>query len=172
MESNNWSNLKKDLYRRLQKPTSHPTTIFYFLISVVILGNIGCILEIISYIKSNGVESFEAIARSLISYFPAIAMPACLQIFISESAIKSLKTFIFAAMVLMIIAALYLYISITANNSLSTLIYAGIATIFSYLSWFIANADNEDLQDSDPDDPTGGSDPSRTINGSLSGMKS
>jgi hypothetical protein len=168
-----WKTLGRELLDRTIEPAGHPSFVIYFLVSVVVAGGAGIWLELCTYL----VTSFQSppaqlgpLKTALITFFPAVACSACLQIIWAENNHKAFRAFATMLLVAMTIFALLIGLIpiIPIEDALKFGVYS---SLFSLWIWWIANARQKDiLDDHDDDDPVGG-DPAGNLTGDLAGFK-
>lgn len=163
--TSNWTLLGKDLWDRFFVPWKHPSFLWYFLGGVVLFGGLGVWFELIDLFGQHSPNPDAPLRTALLSTFPAILGPACMQIMWSDAA-KYLKTFATAVLIggiaLAIVYARPIVADATAVHAYSWL------TAASMLVWWLANAYQKEFHDIDA--PTGGN-PDRQLPGDLSGLK-
>lgn len=168
-----WSGLFKELLKRSYEPLNHPSFVIYFIVSVVIAGGAGVWLELCSYIIADmelKSPSLSALKTALITFFPAVAGSACLQIIWAEDDHRALRAF--ATLVLFVLAILALLTGLISVIPIKCALFVGGgASLLSLWIWWIANANQEGLRDKVPTDaPTGGS-VGVPLAGDLTGFK-
>jgi len=166
-----WVTLWNELVKRTKNPTRHVSFVIYFLVAVVIFGGIGVWTEIRSYFvfvptDKNPSVTLESIRTAIITFFPALAGSACMQLIWAENKDKSLRAFAF-----FIVTILVLVIFLTAPASVSDPIAITAGTVASAVAlwtWWIANANNKELLDQiNPDAATGPEDLTGDLPGDL-----
>lgn len=166
-----WIDLGKELRRRTLDPLYHPSYVIYFFVAVVIAGAAGIWLELATYfvLASNAVSnaapapSLAAVRTAFISFFPALAGSACLQLIWAEGHQRSLRAF--AALILIVLLILALIIGLVPAIPHDGALWLGsFASLVALWMWWVANAKQKDLMDLDV--ATGG-DPSAPLAGDL-----
>ena len=166
---NSWRMLGAELYKRTTGPAKHATFVIYFIVAIVGVGALGVWVEIVRALlptTENGahVTDLSALRTAIITFSPALAGTASLQIILARSH-KSLRAFSMLAMVVTSALALILGSSTAIGDTLALSI-GGAASFFAMWVWWLANAQTTDFLDIDA--PTGG-DPSGPVAGSLDG---
>lgn len=171
-QSSSWIELGRELKKRTLEPFSHASFVIYFIVAVVAIGGVGFWLELYAYLLHDTpppeqTDSLAALRTAVITFFPALAGSACLQLVWAESHQKSLRAFGILFLCLMTVVALAISPSVVGNRW--ALILGSISSIASLWTWWIANAKQQDLLDIDPEAPLGG-DKDATPVGDLSGF--
>jgi hypothetical protein len=109
----------------------------------------------------------QPLRTALITFFPAVAGSACMQMIWAEDDGRSLRAFAMLILILVAILALIIGLVLAIPHSWALTICALAATAALWV-WWIANAKHTDLLD--PDASVGG-DPSAPLTGDLAGFK-
>lgn len=172
-KSGSWSALGKELRKRTVDPISHFSFVAYFLLAVFAVGGTGVWLELYSYLfllpkDSINDSSLVPLRTAVITFFPALAGAASLQLIWAEDNQKFLRAF--AVLILFFLTIVALAIAPTAALSHSTALIIGVvSSVIALWTWWIANAKQQDLLD--PDAPLGKKDPEAELAGNLNGFK-
>lgn len=172
-QDNSWVLLWRELKKRTVEPFSHVSFVIYFLIAVIAIGGIGFWIELFDYAiyttpHTEQADPLSSLRTAVITFFPALAGSACLQLVWAENHQKSLRAFGALFLCLMVIIALA--ISPNAVSNFSALAWGFISSIAALWTWWIANAYQTDLRDDiDPDASLGG-DKDAKLSGDLSGF--
>lgn len=193
-----WKDLYLEVRRRCKQPAESPTFLGYFLVIVVIIGGFGIwfpiILEIVKWLgstsatESNGSNSTQAVtmsnsiqavtgsnvmrdvAVSLYTFYLGLIATS-----IVEAALPKEKRnpFFMLVVVLGTTAGLFalvsaLIVSQKSNISVAVLL-ASLGYLIALFLWWVGNADNPNLIDTQPDVTTGGN-PQQPLDGSLGGF--
>ena len=167
-----WTLLRDELWKRTKGPAAHASFVMYFLVAVVVIGAGGVWLELYLFMFLAETDdptssSVSGLRTAVITFFPALAGSACTQLVWAEDKNKSLRSFAFTALVLITILAIG--ISPSAIGSKTAFFMGSLASLFALWIWWIANAKQPDLLDSNLDAPLG-KDPGSKISGSLDGF--
>lgn len=166
---NHWRHLKKSLLDRTLRPWQHPSFVLYFLVAVVLIGAAGIWLEVHKLLfGAVDCASGSALRTALITFFPALAGSACMQIVLAEDEQKSMRAV--AICLLTVLTAVALCISPATVRETAAIWIAATCSLIALWTWWIANALQTDFQDGN-DAPVGKSDPKSDLQGSLVGFK-
>jgi len=153
-----WNELKD----RSVSPWTHPSFLFYFIVSVVGFGGLGIWLELYVAIYperwSYPSEESDALRTAIVTFFPVVAGTAATQLLWAEKDAKQkhLRSTAFALLTLFLALALWIYPQRISNTS--AICVSAIASIGALWMWVVANAKQVDLLDEiDPSDSVGGS---------------
>jgi len=171
-KTGSWSAVGRELSKRTCDPLSHFSFVAYFLIAVVVLGGMGVWLELYSHLflehtTPENTRSLASVRTALITFFPALAGSACMQLIWAENNQKSLRAFAAAVLVLLTMGALMI-----APTAVRHEVALGVGAFFSLIAlwtWVIANAKQQDLLD--PDAPLGKKDLNAELAGNLDGFE-
>lgn len=172
-QENSWILLWRELKKRTVEPFSHVSFVFYFLIAVIVIGGIGFWIELFNYAvyatpNAALADPLSPLRTAVITFFPALAGSACLQLVWAESHQKSLRAF--AAFVLFLMVAIAIVIAPNAVTNSSALKWGFASSIIALWTWWIANAYQADLRDDiDPDASLGGNKDAK-LSGNLNGF--
>ncbi len=171
-QGGSWVELWRELKKRSVEPFSHASFVIYFVVAVIVIGGIGFWIELYSYLifasPSTAQEgSVSALRTSVITFFPALAGSACLQLVWAESHQKSLRAF--GILFLCLTTVIALAISPAAVGNSSALLLGFLSSIVALWIWWIANAKQKDFLDIDPDAPLGGN-KDADLSGDLDGF--
>ena len=167
-----WKRLGNELKKRSVDPVGHFSFVSYFLVAVVIFGGAGVWAELRSYMyfvttPEQPGPSLAALRTAVITFFPALAGSACMQLIWAADHERSLRAF--AVVVLTALAAAIFFITPHGVSDRAALVGGTAASILALWSWWIANAKQEDLLD--PDAPTGGKATDGELPGNLDDFK-
>lgn len=174
-KSESWNQLGRELKKRTEEPIGHVSFTLFFLVAIILLGGAGVWLELYSYFSyaptaEEPTASAAAIRTAVITFFPALAGSACMQLIWVTGELKSLRAFATSVLVILFIAAVAI-----APDKISTtpaLLVGGLSSCIAFWMWWIANADHPDLKDIvDPYASLGKQDPSGELAGNLDGFK-
>lgn len=171
-QGGSWGELWRELKKRTTEPFSHASFVIYFFVAVIVIGGIGFWIELYNYLilatpNSGQESSVSALRTSVITFFPALAGSACLQLVWAESHQKSLRAF--GILFLCLTTVIALAISPAAIVNSSALLFGFFSSIVALWIWWIANAKQKDLLDIDPDAPLGGN-KDAVLSGDLNGF--
>lgn len=171
-KSGSWSAVGRELIKRTFDPLSHFSFVAYFFIAVFVLGGMGVWLELYSHLflahaTPENAHSLASVRTALITFFPALAGSACMQLIWAEDNQKSLRAFAVAVLVLLTMGALM--IAPTAVRHEVALGVGAFCSLVALWTWVIANAKQQDLLDADA--PLGKKDPNAELAGNLDGFK-
>jgi hypothetical protein len=152
-----WRELGEFLLYRIKKPVGHPTYWFYFILVLLGAGGIG-VWKAIFFEKSH-----IAIASNLMTFFPAVAAASAFEIVLNDKLPKSAKSFTMVIGGVLIGAVIYIWV----HESEGAVKCAVVATLIASLLWWIANAENYSLLDSDPTAASLGNDTNVPMSGNL-----
>lgn len=170
--SSSWSAVTRELIKRTFRPLSHFSFVAYFFGAVVLFGGLGVWLELYSYLvltpaTHEPAHPLASLRTALITFFPALAGSACMQMIWAEQYQKFLRAF--AVIALLILAAFALMIT-PKEVGHGTAINIGVAcSIFALWTWVVANAKQQDLLDADA--PLGNKNPNAKLAGNLDGFE-
>lgn len=146
--------LRQELKRRTLRPAGETVFWAYLVAGILVLGGFGVILEAGKVLLAQERE-WGSLYTALLTYSPAIAGPALLQIVFETPTNRRLVAFV-------VIASLFT-VAIMVGLFMFGAVWGGWAWLIAVLAcaasawlWWIANADNVGLHD-DPDAPLGGS---------------
>lgn len=167
-----WTLLRRELWNRTKGPAAHASFVMYFLAVVVVIGACGVWIELYHFLVLAETDdpispSVSGLRTAINTFFPALAGSACTQLIWAEDKNKSLRSFAFTALVLIVILAIG--IAPSAIGSWTAFFMGSLASLFALWIWWIANAKQSDLLDSNLDAPLG-KDPGSKISGSLNGF--
>jgi hypothetical protein len=145
----------------------------YFLCAVILLGGIGFWIELYAFLIYDAsptakIEQISSLRTSVITFFPALAGSACLQLIWAENHQKSLRSFGVLFLCTMVLTALAISPSAVGNRS--ALIVGFFSSLAALWTWWIANARQNDLLDINPDAPLGGNEDAE-LEGNLDGFR-
>lgn len=118
------------LKERIRSPRQDPGYWFYFIVIIIIVGGLGFWVDVFPFDK-------EGLTQSLNTYFIAILATSTVDISLKEfdSTKAYKKSFQMASYLILVIGIIVFLAS-------ESLIFKIIATASSWLTWWIANADN------------------------------
>lgn len=167
-----WRGLWNDLKSKFIKSISNPALIFFSLATILIIGNLSFWIEAYKFGKhSDTPHSLAAMVNALITFFPAVAVPACMQLHLSNSDTKAAKALSHLVAIIIVVSAILISTLPDTLDNGWALTFAGIFTLISYIIWLVFNADNPDFSESNPETPVGGAIDAQ-MSGSLEGLKS
>jgi len=164
-----WRVLRTTLLARSVRPARHPSFVLYFVVAVLLVGAAGVWFELHKLIfDMSATRSLSAIRTSLVTFFPALAGSACMQIVLAEDEHKSMRAV--AVCLLTGLSILALVISPATVGDVLALVLAAVGSVVALWTWWIANALQRDLQDG-PDAAIGKADASSGLVGTLDGFR-
>lgn len=179
-QKDDWSRygkLVEELWSRTIKPARHPEYVFYFIVAMLIIGPLNIWMEYVKYLlpEASAAPLSEAVTAArlsglrstILTFFPAIATGAALQLVVAENG-KPLRV---VAIFLGVIIGCAAYVLFQKGITDIVAIKAGVVTsIISLWIWWVANSKQADLFDNpSPDDPVGGN-TTRALPGSIKGI--
>ncbi|MEO6563885.1 MAG: hypothetical protein ABIN99_12715 [Nitrosospira sp.] len=169
-----WSAIRKELRKRTVEPIYHFSFVTYFFLAVVVVGGVGVWLELISYFflapkTPTGDASVERLHTAVITFFPALAGTASMQLIWAEDNQKFLRAFAILMLFFFFIVALAISNPMIFQQC-TALIIGFIASGFALWTWWIANAKQQDYLDN-LDAPLGKRDPQAELAGNLDDFK-
>lgn len=170
--STSWKLLWDELWNRTKEPAAHASFVMYFLIAVVVIGAGGVWIELYSLLFLADTDcpsssSVSGLRTAIITFFPALAGTACMQLVWAEDKNKSLRSFAVTALVLITILAIG--ISPSVIGSMTVFIFGLLASLLALWLWWIANSKDPDLLDPNLEAPLG-KDPRSELSGDLTGF--
>lgn len=171
-QRSSWIELGRELLKRTTEPLAHVSFVIYFFVAVIVFGGIGFWVELYAFLIYNvsptvQIAQVTSLRTAVITFFPALTGPACLQLILAESHQKSLRAF--GAFFLFAITLIALGISPEAVGNRSALVVGFFSSMAALWTWWIANAKQKDLLDVNPDAPLGG-DKDAALAGNLDGF--
>lgn len=171
-QASSWVELARELKKRTFEPVAHASFVIYFVVAVIVIGGVGFWIELYAYLllatpSTGQADPVSALRTAVITFFPALAGSACLQLVWAENHQKALRAFGILFLCLMTVIALA--ISPNAVGNRSALVFGFFSSIAALWTWWIANARQKDLLDIDPDAPLGGN-RNADIPGNLDGF--
>ncbi len=161
--------LGKELSRRTLAPVRHFTFWFYLVFGVLLFGGAGVELELLRYHYAAEGADAASILTAFVTFFPALIGSASLQL-VFQDTIKPLRAFSIGVIVLSLILASWLTLDRTITKSTALLVAVPICVIAVWI-WWLANAEDPTFRDLlDVAAPVGGN-PSRELEGKLTGFK-
>jgi hypothetical protein len=146
-DQGNWGKLFSEMWRRITRPFKEPPFIFYFLIIVIVIGGFGVLIPIGKlFFVENNEQNLMAIPLALVTYAFAISATGFVDLMLSKPEVS--KSFLLLALtgwILSMIFSVSGYLPIQFNTAL---ILTGCGTFISLCLWWVANADNVKLQES------------------------
>jgi Na+/melibiose symporter-like transporter len=157
--TDHWRELKEELIDRLRKPTRHPTFVMYFLVIIVVIGGFGICETLVRHYLMNLLpeEEFEkALLSAFYTYFTAIAATAAVDVILSSQNPKFLLMFFLLISVVVFVLALFALLTSSFSVALILVLFGYVLALFL---WWIGNAENRNLSDTQPpvNASTGGS---------------
>lgn len=166
-----WVTLWHELVKRTKSPTRHVSFVIYFLVAVVIFGGLGVWTELRSYwffipTDEHPSPTLESVRTAIITFFPALAGSAGMQLIWAENKDRSLRAFAFFVVTIL---GLVIFFTAPASVSDQIAIAAGsAASAVALWTWWIANANQKELLDPiNPDAATGPEDLTGDLPGDL-----
>lgn len=160
--------LREELKRRTLRPAGELVFWSYFLVGIVVLGGFGVLLEAVRAGLAANDRDWSNLYTAMLTYSPAIAGPALLQILYETKQNRIIMAFVVIAgtITAALVIALFIFGAFWGGYAwtVAALACAGAAWL-----WWIANADNANLHD-DPDAPLGGS-PTAPLSGGYGNFK-
>ena len=105
----------------------------------------------------------------MITFFPALAGSSCMQLIWAEDDERSLRAF--AVVVLTALILVIFFVAPEAVSDRAALMAGAAASLLALWSWWIANAKQKDLLDTNPDAATGGKATGGDLPGNLDEFK-
>ncbi|WP_114954999.1 hypothetical protein [Sphingosinicella terrae] len=166
-----WRDFRRDLARRWREPFRHATYCFFFIASVIFVGGLGIWLEFVMLARSDPPASTTNLRTAIATFFPALIGSTCLQILFGTY-LKAMKAF--SIVFTLIFSAIGAWLIMDdALRPQTAFFVGGASTLASLWYWWIANADNADYYDDRaPTASIGGDDPTRPLEGNLTGFQS
>ncbi|WP_447909498.1 hypothetical protein [Brevundimonas bullata] len=144
-----------ELERRTLRPAGETVFWTYLVAGIIALGGFGVILEALRALLADGDREWGSLYTALLTYSPAIAGPALLQIVFETPTNRRLTAFVVISGLCTVAVMVGLFMFGTRLGALAW-VAALLACAGSAWLWWIANADNVGLHD-DPEAPLGGS---------------
>jgi hypothetical protein len=165
-----WRRIKRTLLERSRKPWRHPSFVLYFFASVLLVGGAGIWLELHKFLfpMAGECRSLENLRTALITFFPALAGSACMQVILEENDDRALRAS--AVCVLITLSILALAIAPSSVSSPTSITLGLVGCLLALWAWWIANANQPGLQDGRTDAAIGRSNPNSSLQGSLEGF--
>lgn len=169
-----WIALVKILYNGTVMPLGHPTFVLYFVVAILGLGALGIWLEVLPSLISGDFSLInkQALQAAFIASVPAFLAATTMQMVLSEKTPKYLRAF--AILMLAFAIALLGIASIATPDNCISAVLGFIATAISMWMWWLGNANQLDLLETDPVETanaTVGGDVDNALQGDLSGWK-
>ena len=143
----------------------HPTYLFFFVGTVLVVGGIGTWVEIFKLTRPSVAQGpYDGLITSLITFCFALVSTSCSQIIIEESENKALRAL--AQTVLFVAVSGGALALVVVASGQWGLLFWSFASLGALAVWWFANAKSPGLKD--PDAPTGGS-VDRPMSGSTAG---
>ncbi|MDP2450746.1 MAG: hypothetical protein Q8M93_04735 [Polaromonas sp.] len=175
-KNGSWAILGRELQKRTFEPFGHFSFVAYFLLAVCAVGGTGIWLEAYSYFllppdPTGTPNSLSPLRTAVITFFPALAGSASLQLIWAENNQKSLRAFAVLVIFALTIVAVFIAPSVAVHHK-TALWVGGFASIVALWTWWIANAHQKDLLDPvlDPDVTLGKKNPTAELAGDLDGF--
>jgi len=174
-QPNYWQEFSDTLKERLKKPCKHPTFVMYFLTIVVLVGGFGVYEPLVSCFVFGATPTKDlphAVVSASYTYFVAIAATAAVDLILSYYRKKFLLMFFLASSFAVIVLAIF---SAAATYNRVIPVSAAIPTllgmILALFLWWIGNADNMHLLDSQVEPAAAiGADSRKEPTGDLTGF--
>lgn len=165
-----WSRLHKTRGERTLQPWRHPSFVLYFFAAILLVGGAGMWLELhkVLFAMEGESKSLENIRTALITFFPALAGSACMQVILEENDDRALRAV--AVCMLIVLSTLALAIAPSTVSASAAILLGILGTLLALWTWWIANAKQPGLQDGRTDAPIGRLDPKSGLSGSLDGF--
>lgn len=168
----NYRLLADELTRRAVQPTRHPSFVLYFIAANLGFGAVGIWVELHSYVTAGpeAERSLAAIRTALLTYVPAVAGTAAMQL-VWETSAKHTRALAVTIALILAGAAIGLFPKDVPDST--TISLGLLAAIGSLTLWWLANADQATLLDDpiDPQDAVGGDIGETMLPGDTSGFK-
>lgn len=161
--------LKRELATRISAPAGEVTFWLYLFSGVLVLGGFGVWYEFFPYVLSLNGSSAAGVYSALLTFFPALAGPAALQMVFTDVE-KPLKAFAIAYCVLFLGLFTLLTLGKPEKTWLSFLV-VGIACLTAIFMWWITNGHDPAFRDNVDDKAPLGGDTQVTPKGSLDGFE-
>ena len=165
-----FAHLRRELVRRTKTPLGHVTFCVYAFLAICVFGLLSVWLEVYQFVVQGDWTRDEALRTSIVTFFPALAGPAALQLVFTDGVSKPLRAFAVLTGVVLAIVATVLQLH---KGMLVRIVYplAILACITSIWFWLVAIGQDPAFNDNiDIDAPVGGS-PDATPAGDLTGFK-
>lgn len=169
-QGNSFVLLGSELKSRLLAPVGQVSFWVFLLLGVVLFSACGVWVELGKYGLSE-TRNLDGVRTAVLTFFPALACTATMQIIFSENEKKYLRSVGYAVGLLLILCAIGLLAFDKHFSSNVSLLIGGIASLISIVTWWVANGYEGMFYDNlTGDEPTGG-DPAGRLNGDVSSFK-
>ena len=161
--------LWQELKRRTSRPAGELVFWSYFLAGIVILGGFGILLEASrAGLAADADRDWSNLYTAMLTYSPAIAGPALLQMLYEAKQNRRVTAFVVIAgtITAALVIALFIFGAFWGGYAWTV---AALACFGAAWLWWVANADNANLHD-EPDAPLGGS-PTAPLSGGYGNFK-
>lgn len=163
--------LREELRRRTRGPAKSFPFVTFVLLAVILVGGLGSWVELVKLANSERAADFSGVVTSVITYFPTLAVPACLQLSLAsqDRHDKVMLTFALATMFVIALAAVALAV-VSISRPMIALWVGTALSVLSVWIWWITNCDDPTYH-SPPADASTGGDPRRDLAGDLSNFE-
>lgn len=157
-----------ELKRRTLRPAGETVFWAYLTVGIIAFGGCGIVLEFLKALLAGEERDWSGLYTALITYSPAIAGPALLQIAFEIPQNRRLGAFVVVSGLVALAVPIALFLFGYSWGAWAW-VAAALACAGSAWLWWLANADNAGLHD-DPDAPLGGS-PTAPLSGGYGSIK-
>jgi hypothetical protein len=172
-QSNHWQEFWETLKERARTPCKHPTFVMYFVGIIIILGGLGLLEAVVSFVifgKGQEIEWVRLISACY-TYFLAIAATAAVDLILSLNQRKFLLMFFLLCCLAVVLCAIFAAIfGAFLGNAKAAAFPSVLGYVLALFLWWVGNATNPNLLEPvSPSAPTGG-DAQANPAGNLSGF--
>lgn len=147
----NWNELKLFLRKRSLSPLKYPSFVLYFIFVIILMGSIGVLNVILSWISNGDLEITDFISNASNVFLALVAASAVELILIKDDDLESdtqcRKIDIRILGIIFLIIAFFLWILAKHFSNYIGLIISIIGLFFGFYVWWISNAQNSILID-------------------------
>jgi hypothetical protein len=143
-----WPALGRELSQRTTQPISHPSFVIFFIVVIFGVVPTGFWIELYSYYAS-GQKSAATLRTSFISVVPAFVAATTLQLIWAENEKRSLRAFSIFALSTCMLGLVFCASEAISNNV--ALFWGSVSAVIALWMWWIANANQRELMDEQPD---------------------
>lgn len=147
-QPNYWQEFRAIIKERLCKPCQHPTFVMYFLGIIIIIGSLGLLEPIVSYLIIGSLP-VEHVPRALVSaaytYFVAITATAAVDFILSHNKKYLVMFFVLCSLVVFACFLSSVIFATILHRPYSAIMPTCIGYIVALFLWWIGNAENAHL---------------------------